>query len=50
MLTAKGFSETEPYLSNPVFRSLIFSKCSKFNADSKNAIKIQEKVFGFLDN
>ena len=26
-----------------------FSKCSKFNVDSKNAIKNQENVFGFAD-
>ena len=51
--TAKGFSETRPlmHLSKHVFRSqelqkylsyeaqVFFSKCSKFNVDSKNVIK-----------
>ena len=30
-------------------RVIIFWKCSKFNADSKNAEKIWEKIFGFWD-
>ena len=30
--------------------SFFFSKCSKFNAKSKKAIKIQENVFSFEDN
>ena len=28
---------------------MFFWKCSKFNADSKNAEKISEKIFGFWD-
>ena len=27
-----------------------FAKCSKFNAESKNAIEITENVFSFKDN
>ena len=44
------------HLSNHVFRSqhfyllIFFSKCSKFNVDYKNAKKILQNVFGFLDN
>ena len=62
-LTAQWFSETEPFmhLSNHVFRSHQFQKylsyevhflkkCSKLHVDSKNAIKKQQNVFGFLDN
>ena len=30
--------------------SSFFSKCSKFHAHFRNAIKIKEKVFCFLDN
>ena len=62
-LTAGGFSETGPFmhLSNHVCRSHLFQKylsyearlfwkCSKFNLDSKNAIKLQQNIFGFLDS
>ena len=63
MFTAEEFSETRPFmhLSKHVFRSqwlqkylsyeafLFFSKCLKFNVDSKNAIKSWEKVFDFSD-
>ena len=29
---------------------VVFSECSKFNVDPKNAIKLQQNVFVFLDN
>ena len=28
---------------------MFFSNCLKFNADSKNAIKLRQNVFNFLD-
>ena len=31
-------------------RPIFVSKCSKFNVDSKNAIKNSQKTFGFSDN
>ena len=31
-------------------RLISVSKCSKFNVDSKNAMKNLKKVFGFSDN
>ena len=34
--------ELQKYLS---YQALFFSKCLKVNVDSKNAIKIREKVF-----
>ena len=40
--------EFQKYLSyEAVF---LFEKCSKFNVDSKKAIKILQKVFGFLND
>ena len=32
------------------YEALFFLKYSKFNVDSKNAIKVLQNVFGFLDN
>ena len=32
------------------FFFFFFSKCSKFDAESKNAMKIVENVFSFEDN
>ena len=31
-------------------RLILLSKSSKLDADSKNAIKLQQNLFGFLDN
>ena len=62
--TAERFSEPRPLIhsSKHLFRSqqlrkylsyeadFFFSKCSKFNLDSKNAIKMRQKFFGHSDN
>ena len=63
MFTTKGFSETRPFvhLSKQVlwsqqvqkylsYEAHFFSKCSKFNVDSKYAIKNWQKVFRFSYN
>ena len=54
MLTAEGFSETRPFmhLSNHVFWSQQFQKYLSYETHfpSKNAIKIKQNVFNFLDN
>ena len=42
-LIAEGFSETGPFM-----RFSFFSKCPKFNENSKNAIKKQQNVFGLF--
>ena len=31
-------------------RLIFFSKCSKFNVNSKNGTELQQNVFGFLDD
>ena len=61
--TTEGFSETRPFMHLSKHRVnnfrnagalrlifFFFSKCSKFNVHSKNAMKNSEKVFSFSDN